>query len=127
MFRSAFTLGPSYSQWGVIHLSKGQSVRRRENGINYLLLFTDYFLDSMPKFLMGKTGKMNPKQKVDVREDVCGPALCYQWLVSMEMCLPVPKVAALLVTKCDRCFYFPLLKLCLTLGFRILLLWPVQK
>lgn len=70
---------------------------------------------------------MNPKQKINVIEDVCGPAPCYQWLVSIEMCLPVPKVGSLLVTKCDHCFYFLLLKQCLTLGFRILLLWPVQK
>lgn len=76
---------------------------------------------------MGKTGKINPKQKINTVEDVCGSALCYQWLVSMEMCLPVPKVGALLVTKCDHYFYFPLLKQRLTLGFRIHLLWPVQK
>lgn len=36
---------------------------------------------------------------MDVIEDVCGPTLCYQWLVSMERHLPAPKVAALLVTK----------------------------
>lgn len=38
----------------------------------------------MPKFLMGKTGKINPKQKIDVIDYVCVPTLCYQWLVSME-------------------------------------------
>lgn len=46
---------------------------------------------------MGKTGKINPKQKIDVIDYVCVPTLCYQWLVSMEMHLLVPKVAAVLV------------------------------
>lgn len=74
MLRSAFfTVGHSYSQRAVIHPSKAQSVHQKESGMNCVLLFTDYSLDAMPKFLMGKTGKMNPKQKMDVIEGVCGP------------------------------------------------------
>lgn len=55
---------PVTSQGGAICLAKGQTVCQRENGINRLWLFPDSSSDSMPKCLTGKTGRVNPKQKL---------------------------------------------------------------